>query len=191
MIVTTNRKPDPYNLPNLISLMRLLTVPLIVWLIIAEQFSYAFWIFIAAGISDGVDGFLAKHFDTRTKLGAYLDPIADKTLLVSVFIALGAKGIVPSWLVILVVSRDFLIIGAALLSWMLEIPFKVQPLFLSKVNTACQIVMIGVVLGTTGYDIAIAPVSTVLIYLTGGLTVSSGAQYLWNWKNIIIHPPTT
>lgn len=191
MTVTTDRKPDPYNLPNLISLMRLLTVPLIVWLIIAEQFSYAFWIFIAAGISDGLDGFLAKHFDTRTKLGAYLDPIADKTLLVSVFIALGAKGIVPSWLVILVVSRDFLIIGAALLSWMLEIPFKVQPLFLSKVNTACQIVMIGVVLGTTGYDIAIAPVSVALIYLTGLLTVSSGAQYLWNWKNIIIHPPTT
>ena len=101
------------NLPNLITLARLLAVPLVVFLILQGLMTAAFWMFFAAGISDAVDGYLAKRMDAVTELGTYLDPIADKTLLVAVYVTLGIAGHVPTWLVILVVSRDLLIIGGA------------------------------------------------------------------------------
>ena len=106
-----------HNIPNLISVLRLLLVPLTVWLIISEAYGWAFVTFMVAGISDGIDGYLARRFDWRTRLGAYLDPLADKTLLVSVFVTLGLLKLIPAWLVITVVSRDALIIGAVLLFW--------------------------------------------------------------------------
>ena len=115
------------NLPNLISLMRLLLVPLTVWLILSEAYGWAFTTFLVAGISDGVDGYLARRFDWRTRLGAYLDPLADKALVVSVFVTLGFLKLIPAWLVITVVSRDVLIIGAVLLSRLMDHPVRVAP----------------------------------------------------------------
>ena len=103
--------------PNVISLGRLLSVPLTVWVILQGYFVVAFGIFVAAGVSDAVDGFLAKRFGMETELGRYLDPLADKALLVAVFITLGQMGYLPVWLVILVVSRDVLIIGGVLLTY--------------------------------------------------------------------------
>ncbi len=103
------------NPANLITLGRLLSVPVSVWLILAGQFAAAFWMFVLAGISDAVDGFIAKRFDMRTKIGALLDPVADKTLLVSIYVTLGVAGQLPTWLVILVVSRDLMIVGGFLL----------------------------------------------------------------------------
>ena len=94
------------NLPNLISLARLLSVPLMVWVILAGKMEFAFWLFIVAGISDAVDGFIAKHFGATSAIGKYLDPLADKALLVSVYVTLGHAGYLPTWLVILVVFRD-------------------------------------------------------------------------------------
>src|SRR5438876_10903898 len=103
------------NLPNLISLARLLMVPLTIWLIVAGSYGIAFWVFVAAGISDALDGFIAKRFDRRTRLGALLDPLADKVLLVSVYLTLGIAGQIWTWLVVLVVFRDVMIVGGFLL----------------------------------------------------------------------------
>ena len=91
------------NVPNLISLLRLAAVPLVVWQIATERPAGAFWVFVAAGVSDAIDGYLARILNQRTRLGAYLDPLADKMLLVCVFVTLGQVGKIESWLVILVV----------------------------------------------------------------------------------------
>ena len=99
--------------------------------------------FVVAGISDAVDGFLAKRFNWETELGAYLDPIADKLLIVCIFIALGVTARLPSWLVIMVVSRDVLIVIAVVLSWLLNHPTPMKPLAVSKMNTVAQIVLAG------------------------------------------------
>ena len=101
-----------------------------------------------------MDGFLAKRFDMTTELGAYLDPLADKALIVSIYLTLGIKALIPGWLVILVVSRDILIVGGIMLAWLLGKPFKIKPLMVSKLNTAAQIVFACVVLGSLGFDIA-------------------------------------
>src|SRR5260370_4856839 len=103
------------NLPNVISLGRLLLVPLAISLILDGRYYAAFWIFVIAGVSDAVDGFIAKRFDRRTRLGALLDPLADKVLLVSVYVTLGVSGQLWTWLVVLVVFRDIMIVGGFLL----------------------------------------------------------------------------
>jgi cardiolipin synthase len=134
------------SIPNLISLGRLLSVPLAVWLILVGELGWAFWLFVASGLSDAIDGFIARAFRSRTALGGYLDPIADKALLVSVYLALGHVGYLPVWLVILVVFRDILIIGGVLLLYTLKESFAMQPSFISKVNTTMQIVLAALVL---------------------------------------------
>ncbi|MGH6925977.1 MAG: CDP-alcohol phosphatidyltransferase family protein, partial [Propylenella sp.] len=105
------------TIPNFITIARLIGVPLIVWLMIADRFVEATALFVVAGISDAVDGFIAKRFGAASQLGAYLDPIADKALLVSIYVTLGLADHLPVWLVIAVVSRDILIVGAVVLSW--------------------------------------------------------------------------
>ena len=171
----------PINLPNFITIGRILLVPITVWLIISGEFLLAFGAFVSAGISDGVDGFIAKRFGLQTELGAYLDPLADKLLLVSIFVSLGMLRVLPPWVVILVVSRDVLIVGGVLLAKMMNQSVRVQPMFLSKLNTAAQIALAGVVLAVLGFDLH----GNVLVLfgsaLVAALTVASGAQYVLQW----------
>lgn len=169
------------NLPNIITVARIVSVPAIVWLIITGHMQAAFLLFIAAGISDGIDGFIAKNFNQVTELGAYLDPIADKALLMSIYMALGFRGDLPSSLVILVVSRDILIIGAVVLSLMVERPVAVAPLMVSKVNTAGQIILAGLVLGKLGFGLPIEGIVELTVWAVAGLTVASGLAYLVEW----------
>ena len=112
----------------------------------------AFVLFLAAGISDAVDGFLAKRFGMATELGAYLDPLADKAMLVSIYMALAVVGAIPLWLVILVVSRDIMIVGAVILSWLVDKPVTLKPLFVSKLNTVAQIVLALVVISSLAFE---------------------------------------
>ena len=169
------------SVPNLLTIARILMVPLLIWLIISGNFRFAFAIFVVAGITDAVDGFIAKNYDSVTELGAYLDPLADKLLLVSIYVALGLQGFLPDWLVILVVSRDVMIIGAVILSWLVGKPVRMQPLFLSKANTTVQITLAAAIIGA----LAFAEPHPVLILwgsiIVGFLTVASGAQYMVNW----------
>jgi cardiolipin synthase len=170
------------SLPNFISLGRLLCTPLVVWLMLSGDMQLAFWVFVGAGVSDAVDGFIAKRFNARTTLGRYLDPLADKALLVSVYVVLGTLGFLPNWLVILVVFRDVLIVGGALLFRTLtDEPLRVQPLLVSKVNTALQIALAVLVLGKLAFGIEGIGLSDVLIYAVAVTTFVSGAAYLVRW----------
>eukprot|EP01035_Chromulina_nebulosa_P053379 gene53379-72942_t len=114
------------SIPNIITLGRILLVPVIVWAIAANQMEIAFAIFVIAGVSDAVDGFLAKRFNMARELGALLDQLADKALLVSIYVALGIWGAVPRWVVILVVSRDIMIVGAVIVSWLFGKPIPMK-----------------------------------------------------------------
>jgi cardiolipin synthase len=171
--------------PNIISLARLLSVPLIVWLMDQRAYGWAFWLFVAAGLSDGIDGFLAKRFDWRTRLGSFLDPLADKALLVSIYVTLGMQGHLPSWLVILVVSRDILIIGAVLLSSFLGHDLKMEPLMISKANTLAQIGLAGLMLADLGFGLTLAPLPRYGVFVVALTTVVSGASYVVSWARMV------
>ena len=170
------------NIPNGITVFRIFLVPVVVWLIIADQMQWAFYALFLAGLTDALDGYLAKKFGLLTELGAYLDPIADKALLVSIYIVLGISGHLPVWLVIAVVSRDLLIIGGIMLSWMLERPVRLRPLFVSKANTAFQIVLAGLVVADVGFELGLAGLTQIMVWITGLLTVLSAAVYLVMWS---------
>jgi cardiolipin synthase len=169
------------NLPNLITLGRILLVPVVVWAIASNAMWIAFVLFLVAGVSDGVDGFLAKRFNMATELGSYLDPLADKALIVSIYLTLGINGDIPRWLVILVVSRDILIVGGIMLSWLMGNPLKIRPLLVSKLNTVAQIVFACVVLGSLGFNFDVAQLKLVLMALVAVTTLLSVAAYLAEW----------
>lgn len=176
------------NLPNTITLGRILLVPLIVWAIASNQMTVAFVIFVVAGLSDAVDGFLAKRFNMTTEIGALLDPIADKALLVSIYVALSMADAIPRWLVILVVSRDLMIVGAMIVSWLLENPMPVKPLMVSKLNTVAQVAFAALVLASLGFGFRSQPYDLILMGLVAFLTLLSVALYLVEW---IRHLATT
>jgi cardiolipin synthase len=169
------------SIPNLITLGRILLVPIVVWAIASGAMWIAFILFVAAGVSDAVDGYLAKRFHMTTELGAYLDPLADKALIVSIYLTLGINGIIPIWLVILVVSRDIMIVGAVMLSWLVGSPLKVKPLLVSKLNTVAQILFACVVLGSLGFNVAADTLKLVLMGLVAALTLLSVAAYVAEW----------
>ncbi len=170
-----------HSIPNLITLARLFLVPFTVWLIISEAYEWAFLSFVVAGASDGIDGFLARRYNWRTELGAYLDPLADKALLVSVYVTLGFLKILPAWLVILVVSRDVLIVGAVLLSRLVDKPLRMSPLTVSKINTLIQIAFAVGVLGVAALGKPLAPLVNYGSIPVALLTVASGVAYLKAW----------
>ena len=166
---------------NLITILRLLLVPVVVLALLQERVDWALAGFLVAGISDGVDGFVARHFNQRSELGAYLDPMADKLLLVSVFVVLGLMGELPLWLVIAAVSRDALIVGAVLLSTIMGLPVAMKPLLVSKANTAVQIILAAVVLAELAFGVGLGITRAALVLLSGVLTVASAAAYLVTW----------
>jgi cardiolipin synthase len=169
------------SIPNLITLGRILLVPVLVWAITAGEMRIAFFLFLAAGISDAVDGFLAKRFGMATELGAYLDPLADKAMLVSIYIALGITEAVPRWLVILVVSRDIMIVSAVILSWLVDKPVPLKPLMVSKLNTVAQIVLALVVMAALAFNFDAHIAVLVLTALVAALTLLSVAFYVAEW----------
>ncbi len=169
------------NIPNFISLGRVILVPIVFWLVVTGQLQAAFFVFLVAGISDAVDGYLAKRYDWATELGSYLDPIADKLLIITIFVALGVKGTLPSWLVIAVVSRDVLIVIGILLTWLLGNPARIRPLAVSKANTLAQIVLASTVLADEGFNLGLAAPRVILVWLTAALTIASLAAYIRAW----------
>ncbi|CAN5203261.1 CDP-alcohol phosphatidyltransferase family protein [soil metagenome] len=169
------------TIPNLITIGRLVLVPLTVWLLISGKPLLAFVCFVMAGASDAIDGFLARRLDQRSDLGAYLDPLADKALLVSIYVALAMLNELPVWITILVVSRDLFIVAAVVLSWMIGQPIEVKPLAVSKINTVAQIVLAAFVLGDLALGSGLDVVRMGLIYLVAALTVASAGAYLVDW----------
>ncbi|MDI7861050.1 CDP-alcohol phosphatidyltransferase family protein [Rhizobiaceae bacterium n13] len=169
------------TIANLITIGRLLAVPLLVYALINQYNLAAFVLFAMAGISDAVDGYIARHYDQQSELGAWLDPIADKLLMFSSYLFLGIMDHIPDWLVIVVVSRDMLIVGAVVLSSLMGRPVKVAPIMISKVTTVAQVAFAAIVLYALAFGWAVGPVIYVLALVTAGLTVVSGASYLVGW----------
>jgi len=164
--------------PNVISVARFLCVPVVLWLILADRAQAAFALFVAAGLSDAVDGLLARRYGWTTVLGEHLDAVADKTLIVAVYATMGYAGWVPAWLVILVLFRDVSIVGGWLLLSATTGARRARPVWSSKVNTAAQIVLAGLVLGLqAGYTVPDWTVPTMIAVVTA-TTLASGAVYL-------------
>ena len=167
-------------LPNIISFARLVAVPIVIWMFLTDRVAVAFWLFIAAGVSDAIDGYLAKKLDARTVLGSYMDPLADKLLLISVFLMLGRGDYVPMWLVVLIVARDAALLGVSTLVVRKDRTTAMRPLLISKLNTTLQIVLAGLVLARLGLGFPnIGLGHDILVYAVAITTTISGIAYLW------------
>jgi cardiolipin synthase len=146
-----------------------------------ERWGFAFLLFAAAGISDGVDGFIARRFNMRSEFGAYLDALADKALLVSIYVTLSVTGVLPGWLAIVVVSRDLMIVSAIIVSWLMERPVAIKPMFVSKLNTGAQIGLAALVLGTKAFILDAPNLYGLGVVAVTALTIVSAAAYLTRW----------
>jgi len=169
------------NLPNLITVTRLLLTPLAVTLIVSQHFVGAFVVFLAAGLSDAIDGFIARRFDLRSELGSYLDPLADKALVNSVYIALAAIGVVWPALAILVVSRDLMILAAVVISWLLAKPVEIRPVWISKFNTLAQIAFAALALGSRAFGLEDSMARDAIAWIVSASTLTSGGVYIAQW----------
>jgi cardiolipin synthase len=168
------------TVPNLITTLRIILVPVFVIYLINGDLKLALMVFVVAGISDGIDGLLARLFNQKSRLGAFLDPLADKILLISAFVGLAAVGLLPSWVTVTVISRDILILLGVLVFFLNRMDLTIRPSLLSKITTCFQFFTVLAVLsrhllsGHTGYF-------TFLFYATAFFTISSGLHYMHYW----------
>jgi len=166
------------NLANIVTFGRLCAVPLAFWLVLEHRIGDAFLLFVAAGLSDALDGWLARRYGGNP-IGALMDPVADKALLVTMYITLATVGALPDWLAILVVFRDLLIVGGVVVLAVLGHAVVIRPLYISKLNTVTQIVLIGVSLFEGGFGVEIPGLADALIWCVVATTLASGAAYVW------------
>jgi cardiolipin synthase len=169
------------NLPNFLTVVRLLLVPLIIWLIVEEHHVYAFAVFVTAGLTDLVDGYLAKTFNMKTEVGAWLDPLADKVLMVAAFVVLTLIGSIPLWLAVLVIGRDVAICLAIGVSYALGHDVRFQPIWISKINTALQVALIALVLLLRALEQHQPEIVLVACVAVAATTIISWAQYFLLW----------
>jgi cardiolipin synthase len=170
------------DIPNIITVLRILLVIPIMVLLARQEYRTVLVLFAVAGFSDGLDGFLARQCNWRTPLGAVLDPLADKFMLVGVYLILGWGGLIPFWLMLLVILRDVIIISGALAYRRLCGDLTMEPTFISKTNTLLQILLgLAVIIGAAGWPL---PAWTLfgMIALVALSTVWSGADYVWQWS---------
>ena len=174
------------QLPNMITLARIALVPVLILLLKDQDYAAALIVFVIAGATDALDGYLAKRLNVQSRLGAILDPVADKLLLVSAYVMLTVLGHIPFWLVLVVVFRDLLIVGGYMLYTSHAGPVKMRPSILSKLNTLMQIALVAVILAQQAAGLT-WPLAETLVYVVLTTTVMSGAHYTWSWiimKNI-------
>lgn len=173
-------------IPNIISCIRLILVPLIVVLLWHNMYKWAFWVFIGAGLSDAIDGYLARILNARTILGSYLDPLADKAMIVCVYVVLGIKGVLPLWLVVAVLSRDILLSIGSFLLWLRFSWIEIKPLMISKLNTLLQILLVGLVL-LSSFGIMTNPLFIIwFCYAVMFTTIGSGIGYMWQFVHKVL-----
>jgi cardiolipin synthase len=172
------------HIPNLISVARIFLVIPVMQTLLARDFRQALIWFILAGLSDGVDGFLARTFGWQSRLGSYLDPIADKLLLVSSYLALAWLGLIPAWLAWLVLARDLMIFLGATAYYFLMKPFDGQPSLISKLNTFCQLLFVALILLHPSL-VTIPEVALQAMLWTVTLTTAlSGLLYVGSWGRL-------
>lgn len=172
---------DVVNVPNALTLLRLVAVPVFAVLLLDGRNLEALAVFVAAGVTDALDGAIARLTNTKTRLGSYLDPTADKLLLLTAFLTLAASGRVPSWLVAVVVTRDVVVVlGYVLLFVMTSETMEIRPSIFGKLATFLQLASVSLVLFVVAEHAPVVPaVTDALFYLTGVVTTAAGAQYVY------------
>jgi len=169
------------DVPNLITILRIVLVLPVVLALLNEHYGVALLLFAVAGASDGLDGYIAKHYDCTSRLGSILDPLADKLLLVCTYLSLGWLGLLPVWLIVTVLLRDVLIVvgGVAYHHFIGE--YEMEPSLISKLNTASQILLgFSVVLSMSLLPLSGALIDA-MVYFVLVTTLLSGADYIWTW----------
>jgi len=166
------------TIPNVVTFARLCIVPLAFWAVLEHRLDRAFLLFVVAGLSDAVDGWLARRLGGNA-IGALLDPVADKALLVTMYVTLAAIGALPAWLAILVVFRDLVIVGGVIVLGVLGHPVVIRPLYVSKMNTVLQILLVAAILLQGGFGLMVPGLTELLIWSVGATTLASGGAYVW------------
>lgn len=170
------------NIPNFLSLLRIILVPVIVIFLIQDEYLKALMVFVAAGLTDALDGTLARLLNKQTELGAFLDPLADKILLSTSFIALSIFGLIPSWLTVIVISRDVIILAGIMTLSLMSVKYEIKPIFISKVTTTLQIctIFLALFLKKFSFDFIVEyDFVTILAWLTAIFTILSGLIYIF------------
>ncbi len=181
IVSTSDMRPAARDIPNILTILRfLLTIP-VAYLLLEQRYTEALVLFFIAGVSDGLDGYLAKRFDWSSRLGSILDPLADKTLLVVTYVCLGLVDIIPMWLVFLVLGRDLVIVVGGLAYYLLIGSYQMEPSWVSKANTTLQIVLALVLVFSLGVYELPSLLLVALVYSVCVTTVLSGLDYIWTW----------
>jgi cardiolipin synthase len=184
------RRPIPINIPNTLTLLRILLTPLFAIFLIKHLFDFALLVFAIAALSDGVDGFIARVFRQKTTLGAFLDPAADKLLLVTAFVTLAIQEQIPSWLSVLVITRDVIILSGVALFTITGRTFVPKPSILSKITTVAQLAcVLFVLMRHHAPEIARFHIQSPLFWFAAGVTMVSGFQYIYRGLNILQEEP--
>lgn len=166
------------NIPNSLTLLRILLVPVFIGFMTYGEYGFALLVLLVAGLTDGIDGLIARRWNQQTRLGAFLDPLADKLLLTSGFITLSMLHLIPSWLVILVVSRDVLLLLGTAVAHVTGTSIDVTPTVWGKGTTALQLSYVLLVILLTWLDLGLS-LLTPLLVATVGFTLASGLHYLY------------
>ena len=169
------------NVPNWLSSFRIALVPLVVWALAERAFGVALALFLTAAVTDAVDGYLARRLDQRTLLGSYLDPLADKALVMASFLMLALMGLVPVWLAVIVVGRDLALVFGAALTKLFAERALLQPFVISKANTMAQMVLVAIVLWDGATVARIDTLTTVFVFVVAVLTTGSALAYSVSW----------
>lgn len=168
------------NIPNILSISRILMTPLIIWGMMHGEHAFVFWVLILAALTDGLDGYWARRFHQETAVGGALDPLADKILVIAVFLTFGVGlGLFPLWFTLLVVGRDILIMGGVLSLWLRKKDTAMRPSMISKINTALLFLLLLLHVAIPVFEISLD--LTWLVYVIAGTTVISGFGYLKEW----------
>ncbi len=170
------------QIPNIITVFRVLLVPPVGWALLTEQYQLAFWLFFLAGFSDALDGFLARYFKWQSKFGATLDPIADKLLMIVTFYCMAWQNLIPWWLFLAIFLRDLIILGGAAAYHFVTRSLQMEPILLGKLNTFLQILLVLAVLTYWAYGLVSAELVRWLVLALLVSTLASGAAYVWIWS---------
>ena len=175
------------KIPNILSIARLILIPLIAWLIIVNLFTYAFFVALIIAITDILDGFLARLLKAESKIGSYLDAIADKAFIISIYMLIGTQNLLPVYIIIIVISRDIIILGSFALSFMMNQRLEIKTLKISKINTFFQFALLFLVLvGNIEIfesSILLENLTNIIIFIVIITTISSLLLYIKQWLN--------
>jgi cardiolipin synthase (CMP-forming) len=166
------------HLPNILSALRLALAPVTAWLIVTGEFTAAFAVFVVAGATDALDGWLAKKLDCPTTVGKFLDPAADKLLMLAAFLALAWESHIPSWIALVVILRDLLIAGSVGVARIAGAKLDTTPMFLGKLSTVLQVAYVALHLAALAFGLSLAAIGEADAYIVAAITSLSGGAYL-------------